>query len=739
MRMPIIVLLIIVVSTISSASAGFNFGIHNGYPVTTGEGNVVTTPDLWDITGSADLEVIVTAGGSVYVYSSSGDLVWKKALTSFGLHSSPVIGDISGDGAANVVIGGGWKVTNDLSALTGSGTPVAGFPKTMGGDVWSTPTLADIDDDDIFDIIIGCDDGKVYSFNGDGTGITGWPVATGGAVRAKAAVGDIDGDMDVEIIAASKDGNVYAWHADGTSVSGYPKNVNGYEIDEGSVALGDLDGDGVMDVVVPSISGASGKVFAWGMNGDITGWPVDTGGIRYSTPSIGDVDGDGDNEVVVGSSFGDVYVFEHDGSLKWHDSIGEVRSKPLLIDLNNNGKKDIIITSSDGNIHIWYGTGEKIDSLQSGNYIQGSSAVADIDNDGALEVAAIALNGNLYVWDIEFTAVAPNVSIESPGNDTVFEAKELISFKSNSTDNDGTIVLNEWYSDRDGKIGTGTSFSRILSEGLHIITLTCEDNDGIIKSAQVQIKVEPEIIPPGNDEAGGGGGGAGGSGATGENFENIAATEVVKRYVSNGVRATYLLNGTITEVNFLPKKTAGDVGVVTETLHHTSALVDVFPSGMVYRNVNIWVGLSGYATEQNIGDAHIKFKVAKDWILSHDIDKSSIGLQRYHENTWISLSTQKIGEDVDYIYYSSQTPGFSPFVITGQKSGITITEDMLAMPVEEIGSEENNPTDSDTDDVTVKTESKQTLPSVPFNYQYVLVILAALGILLLLRGMRRSK
>lgn len=733
MRMPIIVLLIIVVSTISSASAGFIIDIHDGYPVTTGEGNVVTTPALWNTTGNGDSEVIVAAGGSVYVYSSSGDLVWKQSISSWSLHSSPVVEDISGDAAADVVIGGGWKITNDLSALTGSGTPIAGFPKSLGSDVWSTPTLADIDDDGIFDIIVGCDDGKVYAFNGDGTNVAGWPIATGGAVRTKPAVGDIDGDLDIEIIVASKDGNVYAWHTDGTSVSGYPKSTGGYEIDEGSVELGDLDGDGVMDVIVPSISGASGKVFAWGMSGNIPDWPVDTGGMRYSTPSIGDVDGDGDNEVVVGSSFGDVYFFEHDGKLKWSGKIGEIRSKALLIDLNDNGKKEIIMTSTDGYIHIWYGTGEKITKLQSGDYIQGSPAAADIDNDGLLEVAAIARNGNLYVWDIEFTAIAPNVIIESPANNTVIGTGEILSFESNSTDVDGTIISQRWHSDKDGEIGTEPSFSRVLSDGLHIITLTCEDNDGLIKSAQVQIKVEPGTTTPGTN----GGGSAGGGGATGEEFENIAATEVIKRYVSNGVRATYTFNGTITEVNFLPKKTAGDIAVVVETLHHTSTLVDIFPSDIVYRNVNIWVGLAGYASEQNMDDAHVKFKVAKDWILSLDINKNSIQLQRYNENAWKPLSTQKIGEDIDYIYYSSQTSGFSSFVITGQKSGITITKDMLAMPVEEFRQEENDLVDND--NVTTKIESKQTFLSVPFNYMYALVILAVLGILFLLRGMRRSK
>ena len=719
MRIQIIIILFIWSIITSPASAGFNISLQDGFPVSTEEKNVITTPYLQNITGDAAHEVIVSAGGSVYVYSSSGSLVWKRDVSSWSLHSSPAAGDITGDNAADVVVGGGWGITNDLNAWTGSGTSLTGFPKSLADDVWSSPTLTDIDGDAVLEIIVGCDDGNVYAFNGDGTNVAGWSAVAGGAVRTKPAVGDIDGDLDIEIIAAAKDGYVYAWHTDGTTISGFPKSVGSYEIDEGSVTLGDLDGDGILDVVVPSISGASGKIFAWGMSDNIPGWPVETSGIRYSTPSIGDVDGDGTNEVVVGSSFGDVYVFEHDGTLKWHDSVGEVRSRPLLVDLNNNDKELIIITSTDGYIHIWYGNGGKITALRSGDYIQGSPAAADIDDDGVLEVAAIARNGDLYVWNIGFRAIAPNVSITSPADGAIFGTGEVISFESDSTDTDGTIVSQRWHSDRDDEISTEASFSRVLSDGLHVITLTCEDNDGITKSAQVQIKVGPETAIPVTN--GGGSGGGGGAGATGEDFENIASTEVAKKYVTSDTRISYRFDGTITEVDFLSKKTAGEIAVVVESLYHTSELVDSFPEGVMYMNVNVWVGLAGYATEQNIGDAHVRFKVDKDWILSHDIDRNSIQLHRYHENTWDPLSTQMTGEDMDRIYFSARTPGFSPFVITGEKAGVTITKEMLEIPVEETEpeieeSEQKGPS---------RPQPAQT-PSIPsFEYPDAVMILFA--------------
>ena len=44
-----------------------------------------------------------------------------------------------------------------------------------------------------------------------------------------------------------------------------------------------------------------------------------------------------------------------------------------------------------------------------------------------------------------------------------------------------------WRSNRDGEIGTGTSFSRTLSTGAHTITLTCTDGPGLTGTATINV------------------------------------------------------------------------------------------------------------------------------------------------------------------------------------------------------------------------------------------------------------
>lgn len=51
-----------------------------------------------------------------------------------------------------------------------------------------------------------------------------------------------------------------------------------------------------------------------------------------------------------------------------------------------------------------------------------------------------------------------------------------------------------WRSNRDGELGTGGSFSRQLSPGAHIVTLTCIDTQGLIGTASVNITSQELLV-----------------------------------------------------------------------------------------------------------------------------------------------------------------------------------------------------------------------------------------------------
>lgn len=70
----------------------------------------------------------------------------------------------------------------------------------------------------------------------------------------------------------------------------------------------------------------------------------------------------------------------------------------------------------------------------------------------------------------------------------------------------------------------------------------------------------------------------------------------------------------------------------------------------------------------SVSNSIINFKVSKSYLISNDIEASTVRLNRYDNNkSWIELKTEKINEDDSYIYYQTENNHFSTFAITGQK------------------------------------------------------------------------
>ena len=59
-------------------------------------------------------------------------------------------------------------------------------------------------------------------------------------------------------------------------------------------------------------------------------------------------------------------------------------------------------------------------------------------------------------------------------------------------------------------------------------------------------------------------------------------------------------------------------------------------------------------------------------------EESTVIMHRYSQGKWNALNTTKTGEDDQYIYYETKTPGFSPFAITSGK--IEIIEGNMSQP-----------------------------------------------------------
>jgi subtilisin family serine protease len=93
--------------------------------------------------------------------------------------------------------------------------------------------------------------------------------------------------------------------------------------------------------------------------------------------------------------------------------------------------------------------------------------------------------------------VPPLVSIVSPSTGSSFSAGANIVFQGTATDpEDGNIASSlVWTSSKDGQIGTGTSFTRTLTNGNHTITASLTDSGGNPASASTSITVGASSTP----------------------------------------------------------------------------------------------------------------------------------------------------------------------------------------------------------------------------------------------------
>ncbi len=194
-----------------------------------------------------------------------------------------------------------------LWVIRGDGSVQPGFPKLIRQVIWSSPAVADLNLDGFPEIIVGTghyygediaqgDGYHVWAWDHLGNPVPGWPVNTGGNVFSSPAVADVNGDGFFEVACSSLDGWTYLWTHNGQLI--WQRQV--WAANKlASPSIGDINGDGVVDILV----GDSWELTAWDAYGNKT-LSQSLNGIVFSSAAMGDIDRDGHVEIVIGSGAG---------------------------------------------------------------------------------------------------------------------------------------------------------------------------------------------------------------------------------------------------------------------------------------------------------------------------------------------------------------------------------------------------------------------------------------------------
>ena len=255
--------------------------INGGWPIFQDD-SVFSSPALADVDGDGQTDYVVGGdstegavvdkrGGVLRALRGDGSVIWQFFADDI-FRSSPVIGDVTGDGVPEIVIGTGdyWDKNGSPNAdsrkvwvLNMRGQLL--WSRDLGGYAMAAPSLADVNGDGRLDIIEptwnGVNAGAIYVFDGSGNALPNWngkPTrsnSTRDPILGQIATADLDNDGGQDLLVAHGAG-LYAYSgktgAEFFHVNQGPNDQSGtigagYE---NTPWVGDIDGNGRLDIVL---------------------------------------------------------------------------------------------------------------------------------------------------------------------------------------------------------------------------------------------------------------------------------------------------------------------------------------------------------------------------------------------------------------------------------------------------------------------------------------------------------
>lgn len=123
------------------------------------------------------------------------------------IYSTPVCADITSRGHQHII----FTADNKLYAVNQYGVPADNFPFSISGvnTITGGCAIADINADNVLEIIFGTGDGRVYAYSVNGRVVEGFPLQTGAAINSTPAIVNSSGRFG--IVVYSTDGYLYGF------------------------------------------------------------------------------------------------------------------------------------------------------------------------------------------------------------------------------------------------------------------------------------------------------------------------------------------------------------------------------------------------------------------------------------------------------------------------------------------------------------------------------------------------
>ena len=290
--------------------------------------------------------------------------------------------DLDDDGDLDFICGGylGLQFYENIGSATAPEfQKITDFFAALDVGMNPVPTLADMDNDADFDLLVGLsEDGSLKYYQNTGTAMEATFIEGNADVwydvglYAYPYFADLDSDGDTDLLTGRDNVGFYYYRNGGTPTAWQWQSANSVFANLGqttywnSPALVDLTGDGKPDLVYGTASGplnyyrntGTASTPAWTLNTSLFGGVLDVGGA--SSPVLFDFDADGDLDLISGSQMGDIKYYKNIGTSAapaWEASHSRfvsidhsIYSAIAVGDVNGDGLPDAIVGDLSGNL-----------------------------------------------------------------------------------------------------------------------------------------------------------------------------------------------------------------------------------------------------------------------------------------------------------------------------------------------------------------------------------------------------
>jgi hypothetical protein len=310
---------------------------HQKWTYTTG--GDVDAVSVADVDNDSIPEVIAASHDDIYCFNAAGGFEWSYAAPS-AIRSTPCLANLDSDPVLEILFG---SYHDEFYCIDGTGALEWSFARDY---VRASPVVVDIDGSGAPDVLVGdLEEGLFFCLDAGGNQRWARNIGPSGTNPSSCFVTDLDEDNELEILVTSVNSEMYCLNYDGSIRWTYTDVM--FDNLCSTPTSADLDEAHGLETIVCSWD----EVHCVNSTGGWV-WDYDAESVIQSSQCIVDVDGDGKLEIIVGKGdFGvdpGLLCLSSAGVLEWTYSTNtEVESAPCAADVDGDDAIEVFFVSYD--------------------------------------------------------------------------------------------------------------------------------------------------------------------------------------------------------------------------------------------------------------------------------------------------------------------------------------------------------------------------------------------------------